>query len=149
MPFHPCPLGCGRFFSSVDSHNRCLQCLGIQHAEAVFVDGSCLYCERMTIATLQSRLSFLKGKGVDPSATTCPGFSATSRGPPASALGDLRVTVRASPPGQSPRTSHSSRSACPVWLPGDFAGLSLGGPSISSCAPPEDQVSMIASAIIR
>ncbi len=75
MPFHQCPLGCGRFLSSVDSHNRCLQCLGIQHAEAAFVDGSCLYCERMTIATLRSRLTFLKGKGADPSATTSPGFS--------------------------------------------------------------------------
>lgn len=53
--------------------------------------------------------------------------------------------MRASPPGQSPRTSNSSRSAGPVWLPVDFAGLSLGGPSISSCAPPEDQVSMTAS----
>ncbi len=26
--FRPCSLGCGRFLSSVDSHDRCLQCLG-------------------------------------------------------------------------------------------------------------------------
>ncbi len=45
----------------------------------------------------------------------------SSRGPPAGALGDLRVTVRASPPGTSPRTSYSSRSECPVPS-GDFAG---------------------------
>ncbi len=41
----------------------------------------------------------------------------TSREPSASALGDLRVTVRAFPPGQSPRTFHSSRSSCSVRLP--------------------------------
>ncbi len=63
------------FLASVDSHNRCLQCLGIQHAEAAFVDGSCLYCECITIAMLRSRLTFLKGKGADPSATNCPDFS--------------------------------------------------------------------------
>ncbi len=47
-------------------------------------------------------------------------------------LGDLRVTVRASP---HPRTSYSSRSEHPVWFPGDFAGLSHGAPSISFGAP--------------
>ncbi len=87
------------FLSSVNGHDRCLQCLGIQHTEAAFVDGSCFYCERMTMKTLRSHLSFLKRKGADPSATTFPGFSATSRGMPASALGDLSVTVRASPHG--------------------------------------------------
>ncbi len=41
-------------------------------------------------------------------------LSGSSRGPPAGALGDLRVTVRASLPGTSPRTSYSSRSERPV-----------------------------------
>ncbi len=72
--FRLCPLGCGRFLSSVDSHDRCLQCLGIQRAEAAFVDGLCVRSERVTMAALRS---------------------ATSREPSASALGDLRVTVRA------------------------------------------------------
>ncbi len=56
---------------------------------------------------------------------------------PAGALGDLRVTVRASPPGSSPRTSYSSRSERPVRLPGDVAGSSYGMASISFGAPPE------------
>ncbi len=33
MPFRPCPSGCGRFLSADDRHDRCLQCLGFQHAE--------------------------------------------------------------------------------------------------------------------
>ncbi len=36
-----CPSGCGRFLSADDGYNRCLQCLGFQHAEDAFVDGSC------------------------------------------------------------------------------------------------------------
>ncbi len=56
-PFRPCPLGCGRFLSSVDSHDRFLQCLGIQSAEAAFVDGLCVRSARVTMAALRSRLS--------------------------------------------------------------------------------------------
>ncbi len=33
MPFRPYPSGCGRFLSADDGHDRCLQCLGFQHAE--------------------------------------------------------------------------------------------------------------------
>ncbi len=95
MPFWPCSLGCGRFLSSVDSHDRCLQCLGIQRAEAAFVDGLCVLSERVTMAALRSRLSLLTGMGGAPSVTTRAGFSATSREPSASPQGGLRVTVRA------------------------------------------------------
>ncbi len=40
MPFRPCLSGCGRFLSTDDGHDRCLQCLGFQHAEDAFVDDS-------------------------------------------------------------------------------------------------------------
>ncbi len=93
--FRPCSLGCGRFLSSVDSHDRCLQCLGFQRAEAAFVDGLCVRSERVAMAALRSCLSLLSGMREAPSVTTRAGFSATSREPSASALGDLRVTVRA------------------------------------------------------
>ncbi len=83
-------------------------------------------------------------KGLAPSAVTRAGLSA-SRGSPAGALGDLRVTVRASPPGMPPRTSYSSRSEHPVRFPGDFAGLSHGAPSISFGAPSVDRMSIAAS----
>ncbi len=91
MPFHPCPSGCGRSLSADGGHDRCLQCLGFQHAEDAFVDDSCACCGRMSMTSLRSRLSFLKG--LAPSAATHARFSGSSREPPAGALGDLRVTV--------------------------------------------------------
>ncbi len=61
-------------------------------------------------AWLRSTLAFPFWKDWPPSAVIRSGLSGSSRGPPAGALGDLRVTVRASPPGTSPQTSYSSRS---------------------------------------
>ncbi len=58
------------------------------------------------------------------------GFSGLSREPPAGTLGDLRVTVRASPPVTSPRTSYFSLKKRPVRFPSDVAGPSHGAPSI-------------------
>ncbi len=58
---------------------------------------------------------------------------------------DLRVTVRASPLGTSPRTSYSSRSERPSRFPGDFAGSSDGAASISFGALTEDRMSIAAS----
>ncbi len=84
-------------------------------------------------------------KGLAPSAATRADLSGSSRGSPADALGDLRVTVRASPPGTPPRTSYSSCSEHPVRFPGDFAGLSHGAPSISFGAPSVDRMSIAAS----
>ncbi len=77
---------------------------------------SCACCGRMSMTSLQSRLSFLKG--LTPSAATHAGFSCSSREPPAGALGDLRV--RASPVHMSPRTSYSSCSERLVRFPGNF-----------------------------
>ncbi len=80
-----------------------------------------------------------------PSAAYRADLSGSSRGSLADALGDLRVTVRASPPGTPPRTSYSSRSEHPVRFPGDFAGLSHGASSISFGAPSVDRMSIAAS----
>ncbi len=143
MPFRPCPSGCGRFLSADDGHDRCLQCLGFQHAEDAFVDNSCACCGRMSMISLRSRLSFMKG--LAPSAATRAGLSGSSRGSPADALGDLRVTVRASPPGTPPQTSYSSRSEHPVRFPGNFAGPSHGANIISFGAPSVDRMSIAAS----
>ncbi len=136
MPFRPYPSGCGRFLSADDGHDRCLQCLGFQHAEDALVDDSCACCGWcMSMISLRSRLSFMKG--LAPSAATRAGLAGSSRGSPADALGDLRVTVRASPPGTSPRTSYSSRSEHPVWFPGDFAGPSHGSHGYLAVPPAE------------
>ncbi len=93
MPFCPCPSGCGCFLSADDGHDRCLQCLGFQHAEDAFVDDSCACCGRMSMISLRSRLYFMKG--LAPSAATRAGLSGSSRGLPADALGGGReVGVR-------------------------------------------------------
>ncbi len=134
MSFCPCPFDCGRFLSADDGHDCCLQCLGFQHAEDAFVDDSCACCGRMSMTSLRSRLSYRKG--LAPSAATRAGFSGFSREPPAGALGDLRVTVRA---------SHSTRSECPFRFPGDFAGPSHGAPRISFGAPSKNRMSIAAS----
>ncbi len=106
------------FVSADDGHHRCLQCLGFQHAEDVFVDDSCACCGSMhDFAAISHFLSQRIG-------TLCRHLTGSSRGPPDGALGDLRVTVRASPPGRSPRTSYSSCSERPVRFPGDFVGPS-------------------------
>ncbi len=126
-----------------DGHDCCLQCLGFQHTEDAFVDDSCACCGRMSMTSLRSRLSFLKG--LVPSVATRTGLSGSSRGPPVGALGDLRVIVRASPLVTSPRTSYSSRSEHPVRFPGDFAGPSHRAPSISFALPSEDRMSIAAS----
>ncbi len=76
MPFRLCPSGCGRFLSADDGHDRCLQCMGFQHAEDAFVDDSCACCGRMSMTLLRSRLSFLKG--LAPSVATRAGFSGSS-----------------------------------------------------------------------
>ncbi len=54
MSYHPCVSGCGRFLAPQDSHDRCLTCLGIQHVEEAFVDGSCSSCGDMTISELRN-----------------------------------------------------------------------------------------------
>ncbi len=136
MSFRPCPSGCDHSLSTDDGHDHCLQCLGFQNAEDAFVDDC---CGRMSMTLRQSRLSFLKG--LAPSVATRALFSGSSREPPAGALGDLRVKVRASPPGTPPRTSYSSRIEHPVWLPGDSAAPSHGAHSISFGVPSVDRMS--------
>ncbi|KAL0146491.1 hypothetical protein M9458_058122, partial [Cirrhinus mrigala] len=94
MAFRPCVSGCGSFLTSIDGHDRCLTCLGREHAEAAFVDGSCAHCERMSMATLRSRLSFarrLPSSSSRGSSASQKGFSAAT----ARRLGDLQVTVAA------------------------------------------------------
>ncbi len=130
-------------FPSEDRHDRCLQCLGIQHIEAALVDDSCACCGHMSMASLRSCLSFVRS--VAPSAVTHPGLSSSCRGPLAGALGDLRVTIRPSPPGKSPQTSYSSCREGPVRFPGDFADPSRAATSISFGAPPEDEMLIAAS----
>ncbi len=64
MSYHPCVSGCCRSLAPQDGHDHCLTCLGIQHAEEAFVDGSCSSCGDMTISELRNRLRCVKHGGV-------------------------------------------------------------------------------------
>ncbi|KAL0151337.1 hypothetical protein M9458_053331 [Cirrhinus mrigala] len=43
MLLRPCPSGCGFYLSSNDRHDRCIQCLGREHADAAFAEGAKAY----------------------------------------------------------------------------------------------------------
>ncbi|KAI2651906.1 ORF V: Enzymatic polyprotein [Labeo rohita] len=93
MSLRPCASGCGSFLASLDGHDRCLTCLGRVHAEAAFTDGTCVHCERLSMAALKSRRSFMsrhpllssRGKSLSRQ-----GFSAAA----ARHLGDIQVTMQ-------------------------------------------------------
>ncbi|ROL46838.1 hypothetical protein DPX16_20490 [Anabarilius grahami] len=103
----------------------------------------------MTIAVLRSRLSFLgsQGAGVPSPVPRAAVFSGTGRndGSAAYRQGDLRITVRASPPSAAPRAPAPSPALQPVVLPSERAGPSTERPAVSFGAPAEDQMSISAS----
>jgi hypothetical protein len=59
--------------------------------------------------------------------------------------GDLRITVRASPPSQTPRAPHASQALLPLESLSERLGPSPERPSVSFGAPPDDQMSIAAS----
>ncbi len=139
MPFCPCVSGCGRYLAPGDVHDRCLSCLGIEHAEVAFVDESCSHCGGMTVAGLRTRLRFLQRGGVPvplPRSRVPPGGrqgGATS----GSSQAGLMVTVRNSPTKRS-RALPATGTSLLMGQPREQAGPSHGGgvPLVSFGAPP-------------
>ncbi|KAI2644999.1 hypothetical protein H4Q32_023944 [Labeo rohita] len=143
MSFRPCVTGCGAYLASLDGHDLCLTCLGRDHAEAGLADASCVHCERMFIATLRFRLSYMKGRPVisaKPSLTRSESASAAL----VRNQGDLRITVRDVPLGKPPRKSRHSKRV-PVELPKQDTRSSQGEPSVSFGALENDRMSIAAS----
>ncbi len=145
MASRSCVSGCGRFLASSDGHDRCVSCLGYQHAEAALVHDSCSLCGNMTIAMLRSRYLLVKRGGI-PLAMPRSSSSGSRRATSAHGQGDLRITVRASPSSASPRASHSSSASHHLGFPDELVESSdRAGPSISFRAPADDRMSITAS----
>ncbi len=145
MASRSCVSGCGRFLASSDGHDRCISCLGFQHAEAALVDDSCSLCGNMTIAVLRSRYLLVKRGGI-PLVMPRSSSSGSRRATSAHGQGDLRITVRASPSSPSPRVSHSSSTSHRLGFPDELVESSdRAGPSISFGAPADDRMSVTAS----
>ncbi len=119
MASRSCVSGCGHFLASSDGHDRCVSCLGFQHAEAALVDDSCSLCGNMTIAMLRSRYLLVKRGGI-PLAMPRSSSSGSRRATSAHGQGDLRITVRASPSSASPRASHSSSASHRLGFPDEL-----------------------------
>ncbi len=140
MSYHPCVSGCGRSLAPQDGHDHCFTCLGIQHAEEAFVDGSCSSCGDMTISELRNRLRCVKHGGVPlplPRSGVRPGTASGG------VRGDLRITVRASLSG----VPHPSSTPQPAGVPLVRTGASTewGTPPVSFGAPPDELMSIAAS----
>ncbi len=94
---------------------------------------------------LRSRLQYLEETGAPSYIPRSSSFSGPAQKKPTSInnLGDLRVTVRNTPPSQSPRDPHSSMTLQPVELPRGRVDLPRAIPFITFGAPPEDQMSIV------
>ncbi|KAL0150306.1 hypothetical protein M9458_054414 [Cirrhinus mrigala] len=62
MPLRSCPSGCVFHLSPNNRHDRRDHCLGHEHADAAFAEGSCQACEDMPLSTLHSRAAFFVKK---------------------------------------------------------------------------------------
>ncbi len=141
MSYHPCVSGCGRYLAPHDGHDCCLTCLGIQHAEEAFVDGSCSSCGDMTISELRNRLRYVKHGWVPlPRSGIRPGTwgGASSGG----VRGDLRITVRASQVEfLTPQALRRRRWCRWIRLGSLQSGVcERGTPYLSFGAPPDNQM---------
>ncbi len=57
-----------RFITAGDTHERCVLCLGLSHAQAAFSSlSNCLHCDSLRLKVLRSRLAaFSKGPASNP-----------------------------------------------------------------------------------
>ncbi len=138
MPFRPCVSGCG-YLAPGDGHDRCLSCLGIEHAEAAFVDESCPHCGGMTVAGLRTRLCFLqRGKPVHLPRSRVPPGGYRGEATSGSSRAGLTVTVRNSPP-KTARAPPVTGTSLPMELSRERAGPSLGRGGTACIHPPVGQ----------
>ncbi|KAA0709173.1 hypothetical protein E1301_Tti017618 [Triplophysa tibetana] len=102
-----CSLGCGTLIEEWDGHDRCVRCLGVQHAEAAFVDTSCPHCRQIVMQKLLSQLAvFLREPANISSATRAVISMATARiSGPVSSVSDLGNPANVHPPAKRSRAT--------------------------------------------
>ncbi len=67
--FKKCVDPCPRYLTPDDTHDRCVCCLGEEHARDVFEGAVCVHCELFSMRKLRSRLSLFSRKEGQPSAS--------------------------------------------------------------------------------
>ncbi|XP_067241145.1 uncharacterized protein [Chanodichthys erythropterus] len=53
--FRKCASPCTRFIPDGDTHDMCVVCLGVEHAQAALEGAVCVHCEKLTLRVLRSR----------------------------------------------------------------------------------------------
>ncbi|KAA0719502.1 hypothetical protein E1301_Tti016009 [Triplophysa tibetana] len=125
-----CSLGCGTLIEAWDGHERCVRCLGVQHAEAAFVDTSCPHCGQIVIQKLRSRLAvFLREPANISSATRAMTSMATAQiSGSVSGVSDLGNPANVHPPAKRSRAGRTPARSF------DHSPTGGGTPSGSSSA---------------
>ncbi|KAI2650818.1 Transposon Ty3-G Gag-Pol polyprotein [Labeo rohita] len=143
MPFRPCPTGCGFYLSPNDRHDRCVQCLGREHADAAFAEGGCQNCEDMPLGTLRSRAAFFAKKPRRDSTASRSGPSTSGYEAAAMCVEEERQVLNDALPGTSSQTVHP---VCPpMKSPDDFESSSQYGLDLLFGAPAEEKAGSVAS----
>ncbi|KAL0168330.1 hypothetical protein M9458_036552, partial [Cirrhinus mrigala] len=143
MPFRPCPTGCGFYLSPNDRHDRCVQCLGREHAEAAFAEGGCQNCDDMPLGTLRSRAAFFSKKPRRHSIASRSGPSTSGYEAAAMCVEEERQDLNDALPGTSSQTVHP---VCPpMESQDDFESSSQYGLDLLFGAPAEEKAGSVAS----
>ena len=53
--FKQCVTPCPRFITGGDTHELCVMCLGLEHAQSALEGAGCEHCEKLAMKTLRSR----------------------------------------------------------------------------------------------
>jgi hypothetical protein len=61
--YRKCVPPCTRYLTGGDTHDLCVACLGVQHAQSALEGADCEHCERFPIRTLRSRRSLFEESG--------------------------------------------------------------------------------------
>ncbi|KAG1932807.1 hypothetical protein F2P79_020840 [Pimephales promelas] len=142
--FKRCVIPCPRFITGGDTHQFCVACLGVEHAQSVLEGADCEHCVKLSMRTLRSRrfgsrssrcgsccrrgtastciLGFAKGSGSGPLPA---GSSASAQGGARSADSPSRA--------EAPMLTLSSSEEL------DVVSVDAGDHDVSSAHPPGDE----------